>query len=111
MTDEQIKRLVEAVGFHGDQLGGNLVHLKRFLERLQSEEQVFLAEQRAASDAAQQKAHRTAFFAAIAAGASAIAALLQAYTSFESQSRQEQNPITNHQITALPQPHTAAAPG
>ena len=83
MTNEQLNRLIESVQAHGDQLGRNLVHLKRFSERLQQEEQVFLAEQRAASDAAQSTAHRTAAFSAIAAGAAAIAALFQAYSAFE----------------------------
>jgi hypothetical protein len=82
MTDEQVKFLVAAVAGHGDQLGGNLVHLKRFTERLQQEQQMFLAEQRTASDAAQKKAHWSAIFSAIAAGAAAIAAIIQAYTSW-----------------------------
>lgn len=81
VTDDQIDRIVEAVVGHGNQLGGNLVHLKRFLERLQQEQHQFLAEQRAASDAAQKKAHWTAVFSAIAAGAAALAAGLQAYAA------------------------------
>lgn len=111
MTDEQMNRLVEAVHSHGDQLGGNLVHLKRFFERLQNEEQAFLAEQRAASDAAQNRAHRTAMFSAIAAGAAAIAALLQAYSSYESRRCHNINPVVNKEFTTPPPPHTAAAPG
>jgi 2,4-dienoyl-CoA reductase-like NADH-dependent reductase (Old Yellow Enzyme family) len=82
MTDEQLKQITEAIHGHGDQLAGNLVHLKRFTERLQQEQQTFLAEQRTASDAAQTKAHWSAIFSAIAAGGAAIAAILQAYASF-----------------------------
>jgi hypothetical protein len=111
MADEQLDRPVEAVHSHGDQLGGNLVHLKRFLERLQNEEQTFLAEQRAASDAAQKSAHRTEMFSAVAAGAAAMAALFQAYSSCESRSGLQTNPAINKVITAPPQPHTAAMPG
>ncbi|WP_309623372.1 hypothetical protein [Novosphingobium sp.] len=91
MTDEQFERLVNAVQVHGDQLGGNLVHLKRFLERLKQDEQSFLAEQRAASDRAQDKAHRTAIFSAIAAAAAAIAAIFQAYTAIQSHNVHESN--------------------
>jgi predicted negative regulator of RcsB-dependent stress response len=82
MKDEKLDQLIEAVGAHGDQLGGNFVHLKRFLERLQTEQLTFLAEQRLASDQAQQKAYRAAFWSAVAAGAAALAALVQAYDAF-----------------------------
>jgi hypothetical protein len=78
VNDDQIERLVGAAATHGDQLAGNLVHLKRFLERKQEEQQAFLAEQRALSDKAQDKAHRTAMWSAIAAGAAAVAAIIQA---------------------------------
>lgn len=77
MADKDNERLVEAIGAHGDQLGGNLVHLKRFLERLQREQHAFLAEQRAASDKAQRVANWTAIWAAIAATAAAVAAIVQ----------------------------------
>ncbi len=111
MTNEQLNRLIESVQAHGDQLGRNLVHLKRFSERLQQEEQVFLAEQRAASDAAQSTAHRTAAFSAIAAGAAAIAALFQAYSAFEGRNLYAPNPAGGKEITAPPQPHIGAVPG
>jgi hypothetical protein len=78
VTDEQVTRLVDAVREHGNQFGGNLVHLKRFMERLQNEQQQFLAEQRAASDAAQEKANQTARSSAIAARGAAIAAVVAA---------------------------------
>jgi hypothetical protein len=111
MTNEQFERLVSAVQTHGDQLGGNLVHLKRFLERLQQDEQAFLAEQRAASDKAQDKAHRTAIFSAIAAAAAAIAALLQAYTAITYQVGHELNVPAKSRVTAPPPQPTPAAPG
>ena len=78
MTDEQIERLAKVVYDHGDQLGSNLVHLKRFLGAQQEAQQKFLAEQREASDRAQHKASQSAFWSAVAAGIAAIATVLQA---------------------------------
>lgn len=88
MTDDQIKRLVNAIGGHGDQLGGNLVFLKAFLQKERQEQeaflakqqeaqQAFLAEQRAASDKAQALANRSAMWAAVATGLAALGALGQ----------------------------------
>ena len=106
MTDAQFDRLVNALQGHGDQIGGNLVHLKRFLERLQQQDQTFLAEQRAASERAQDKAHRTSMFAAIAAGAAALAAISQAYAALTSQSECE----TKANPAAPPLSQATAAP-
>ena len=78
-NSSDLDRLVKAIEGHGDQLGGNLVYLKVFLQKQQNEQQAFMAEQREASDRAQATAHRAALFSAIAAGAAAIAAILQAY--------------------------------
>lgn len=111
MTDEQLNRLVEAVHAHGDQLGGNLVYLKAFLERLRQDDRTFLAEQRAASEAAQSRAHWTAIFSAFAAGAAAVAAMVQAYAAFEFRELQNANPVNAIEITAPPKPQSAAAPG
>ena len=78
MTDEQVDRLAVAIVEHGNQLGHNMVHLKRFLDAKQSEQHAFLEEQRLASDKAQEKAHRTARWSAAAAGLAAAAAIAQA---------------------------------
>lgn len=81
MIDDQVERIVKAVNEHGDQLGGNLVHLKRFLDAQREAQQKFLAEQRDASDKAQMKASRAAMFSAVAAGIAACAAIAQAYAA------------------------------
>jgi hypothetical protein len=81
MIDEQVDRLVKAVNEHGDQLGGNLVHLKRFLDAQRKAQQKFLAEQRDASDKAQMRASRAAMFSAVAAVIAACAAIAQAYAA------------------------------
>ena len=78
LNEEHSASLIKSVQEHGDQLGGNLVHLKNFLDRLQKEQQVFLADQRAASDKAQTTAQRAAIFSAIAAIAAALGTLIQA---------------------------------
>jgi ABC-type transporter Mla subunit MlaD len=81
MKQEQSDSVVEAILAHGDQLGGNLVHLKRFLQRLQNEQRDFLREQRLASDVAQTTANRSARWSAMAAVAAALAAFVQAGSS------------------------------
>jgi hypothetical protein len=81
VNDEQLRRLTESIGSHGDQLGGNLVHLKRFLAKQQEEQHKFLAEQRAASDTSQRAANRAAFWSAFAATIVALAAIVQAYVA------------------------------
>ena len=81
MAEDETGRFVRALETHGDQLGNNLVHLKRFLKGLQEEQQSFIAEQREASDAAQKKSYRAAFWSAVAAGAAALAAGIQAYAA------------------------------
>ena len=81
MNDEQAKLLIHAVQGHGDQLGDNLVLLKRFMQGLQKDQQQFLAEQRAASDTAQTRANRAALWSAVAAIAAALAAIVQAYVA------------------------------
>jgi hypothetical protein len=78
LNDEQLDRLVQVIAGHGDQLGGNLVYLKGFLKAQQEEQHKFLTEQREKSDRAQLRANWTAVFAAIAAGAAALAAIAQA---------------------------------
>jgi hypothetical protein len=77
VTDDQVERLVAAAAEHGNQLGGNLVALKHFLNAQRDKQQAFLAEQRTASDKAQQKAYRAAFWSAVAAGAAALAGIAQ----------------------------------
>lgn len=81
MTEDETGRLARAVESHGEQLGNNLVHLKRFLKGLQDEQQSFITQQREASDAAQKKSHRAAFWSAVAAVAAAFAAAVQAYAA------------------------------
>lgn len=83
MSDDT-ERIAKAIEAHGDQLGGNLVHLKRFLDAKQIEQQEFLEQQRLASEAAQGRAHRAALWSALAAGAAAIAAIFQAYAAWVS---------------------------
>lgn len=68
---------MKAVNEHGDQLGGNLVHLKKFLDAQREAQQKFLAEQREASDKAQRMASIAAIFSAVAAGIAAYAAVAQ----------------------------------
>ena len=78
MNDEQISKIVDALGGHGDQIGGNLVRLKQFTERLQGEQQEFLRQLSISNEASQAKAAKSATWSAIAAGAAAIAAIVQA---------------------------------
>lgn len=78
MTDEQVSQVVDAVKGHGNQSADNLIHLKRFMERLQKEQHQFLKEQRAASDAAQRMASWAAVWSAVAATAVAVTAIVQA---------------------------------
>lgn len=77
MTDDQVDRLAKAISEHGNQLGGNLVHLKRFLDAQREAQQKFLAEQRDASDKAQIRASQAAIFSAVAAGIAACATIVQ----------------------------------
>lgn len=77
MTDDQIERLAKAVYDHGDQLGSNLVHLKRFMGAQREAQEKFLAEQREASDKAQKMASHAAIFSAVAAGIAACATIVQ----------------------------------
>jgi anti-sigma-K factor RskA len=79
--DDQLNKLVGAIHGHGDQIADNLVLLKKFLAARQEDQQKFLAEQREASDKAQSKSYRAAFWSAIAAGAAACAAVVQAYAA------------------------------
>lgn len=89
MTDDQLDRLANVIAGHGNSLGENLVLLKKFLqarqedqqkflERQQEQQHAFLAEQRLATNKAQTTARWTAVFAALAAGATAIAAFVSA---------------------------------
>ena len=104
MTDEQLERLVTALAAHGDQLGGNLVLLKKFLAAQEEEQRKFLAEQREASDRAQAKANWTAIFAAIAAGAAAVAAIAQATVAVVDWRSKASGDQSRVQLTALPAP-------
>lgn len=74
--------LGKAIAEHGNQLGENIVHLKRFLERLQNEQHDFLAEQRKITEKAQKSANTAAIFSAVAAVAAAVAAIVQAWDAF-----------------------------
>ena len=77
MTDDQVERLAKAVNEHGNQLGGNLVYLKKFMDAQREAQQKFLTEQREASDKAQRMASIAAIFSAVAAGIAAYAAVAQ----------------------------------
>lgn len=104
MTDEQLERLAQALAAHGDQLGGNLVLLKKFLAAREEEQRKFLAEQREASDRAQAKANWTAIFAAIAAGAAAVAALVQTSVAVIDWRAKNGRDLSPEQVTAPPAP-------
>lgn len=84
MKDDHADKLIDTVREHGNQLSTNLGFLKHFLARLQREQHEFLAEQRQASDRAQKSANRAAIFSAIAAGAAALAAIVQAWDAIKS---------------------------
>jgi hypothetical protein len=82
VTDEQANKVADAIGGHGNDMGRNLVHLKRFLADQQVQQQKFFSQLQAASDKAQRKAALAALWSAIAAGAAAIAASFQAYDAW-----------------------------
>lgn len=84
MTGQENDPIAEAIIGHGNQLGGNLVHLKNFLQAERKAQETFLAEQREASDRAQEKAHRTAKWAMLATFFAAAAAAFQAYAAYVS---------------------------
>ncbi|QUL39173.1 hypothetical protein [Erythrobacter sp. JK5] len=86
MNEEQLNRLIEAIGSHADQQGGNLAKLKGFLAQQQKEQRDFLAGQRAASDTSQRAANRAAVWSAIAATIVASAAIVQAYAAITERS-------------------------
>lgn len=84
MTDQKTDPIAEAIGEHGDQIGRNLAKLKGFLQAERKAQEKFLAEQREASDRAQEKAHRTARWAMLATFFAAAAAGFQAYAAYVS---------------------------
>lgn len=106
MNDEQSEKLIQTIAGHGDQLGGNLVHLKQFLGGQEAEQRKFLAEQREASDRAQEKANRTAVWAAVAAVAAAVATIVQASVAIVDWRAKE--PISGN--ATLTEPATATLP-
>lgn len=79
---EEHELIARTIREHGDQLGGNLVHLKRFLEAQREAQQAFLAEQREASDRAQGKSVLVAWLAMVATMFAAIATGIQAYVAW-----------------------------
>lgn len=81
MNDDQANLLINAVQGHGDNLSDSLYLLGQFLKRLQDDQQRFLADLQAASEKAQTRANRAAFWSAVAAGAAALAAAVQAYAA------------------------------
>lgn len=74
MDEKQFDRLERVLVEHGNQLGHNLVHLKKFLDGQRTAQEAFLAEQQAASDRLLQKSVNATRFAAAAAFLAAIAA-------------------------------------
>jgi len=84
MSDEH-ELIARTIREHGDQIGGNLVHLKRFLQAEREAQQAFLAEQREASDRAQGRSEVIAWLAAAATLFAAIATGLQAYVAWHDQ--------------------------
>ena len=78
LTDKQANQLADAIGAHGDQLGGNLVQQKKFLDAQRQAQEQFLREQSSASDKLQIRATRAAVWSAVAAIAAAVAAVMQA---------------------------------
>jgi hypothetical protein len=58
------------------------VFLKKFLDDQRQQQNQFLDEQQAANERVQRRAQKSAFWAAIAAGAAAVAAGIQAYAAF-----------------------------
>lgn len=80
MKDEHFDRLERALVEHGNQLGGNLVHLKRFLEAQRKAQETFLREQQETTNKMQRDsviATRWAAGAATAAAAAAIAPFME----------------------------------
>lgn len=104
--------IAKAIAAHGDQLGGNIVHLKRFLQGQREAQEAFLAEQRQASDRAQDKAHRTATLAMIATALAAVATGIQAYVAISAQAqpsasleghRSESRPLQGREMEQAPE--------
>ena len=107
LNEEHSASLIKSVQEHGNQLGGNLAHLKNFLDRLQKEQQTFLADQTAAIDQAQTTAKRAAIFSAIAAIAAALGTLIQAGVAVKIYNRPSEigpsaQQISSPQIIARP---------
>jgi ABC-type transporter Mla subunit MlaD len=81
MEYDQNQSIAASIDRHGNQLGVNLVHLKKFLDSLQKQQHDFLSNVQEASQKAQQESHQTARWAMFAAIAAAVAAIVQALTS------------------------------
>lgn len=77
MTDDQFDRLERAVVEHGNQLGHNLVHLKRFNAAQNERQEELLRELQKTNDAMQKQALKATQFAAGATGAAAIVTAIQ----------------------------------
>lgn len=77
MRDEQADRLIEAVVEHGNQLGRNMVHLKRFSEKQNEDQEGFLADLQSQNSELQKQAVRATQFAAGAAIVSAFVTAVQ----------------------------------
>lgn len=76
MTDEQFDRLEAAITEHGNQLGVNLVHLKRFVDEQRVAQETFWADQHAANEEHQQAMLNASRWSAFAATAAAVTALV-----------------------------------
>ena len=82
MNESEPESIANAVREHGNQLGNNLAHLKRFLKAQREEQQAFLSEQRELSDKALGKATAAAIWSAVAAGAAALATIVLAIDAY-----------------------------
>ncbi len=77
LRDEQADRLIEAVVRHGNQLGNNLVHMKRFTKKQSEDQETFLAELQSQNSDLQKQAVRATQLAAGAAIVSAFVTAVQ----------------------------------
>jgi hypothetical protein len=76
VTEEQ-ETVAGAIREHGNQMGTNLVFLKKFLEGQRQLQEDFLRAQSSASEKLQVRATRAAVWSAVAAIAAAVAAVVQ----------------------------------
>jgi hypothetical protein len=77
MTDDQAEAIANAVVGHGNQIAKNLVHLKAFTSSQNEQQENFLKSIQAENKALQEQSVSAARWAAMAAGAAALASAAQ----------------------------------